>query len=306
MAASPSQSTSADHSSILSLSQSSHLPAYRIQQHSLSMTEELDYPPSESFSIEDLPEPTTNFDQLLSSQRSYFELQIASLKTQIDTQNQQLETIHSEKLVLLEELETLKQELRENRREVERKRENWQKERLEYSRELEKYRVASSSRSPRSRETHLQIIKDLEKDIKALSLRLSAPNTPKRSKSRIKDTPKASNSRLIEDLSELLNTQKGGLLASIQHLLAQRDSQSQILAQLASLVQQLSPPSAFPTPPTPPQVWDWVSRLVDEYMELKRTLKWLRGRLQAVATNSEPIEPRELREMLRWGLRLGD
>lgn len=298
-------SQNTDHSSLLSLSQSSLAPVYRLQ-HSLSLTEELDYRPSEALSIEDLPEPSTAFQELLFSQRSYFDLQIASLKTQIDTQSQQMETIHSEKLGLLEELETLKQELRGNREELERKEGNWQRERLEYVRELEKYRAASSNRSPRSKEMHLQLIKDLEKDIKALSLRLSAPNTPKRPKSRLKDPAKLSNSRLIEDLSQQLNTNKGGLVVSIQRLVAERDSQRRILAQLASLVQQLSPPSAFPQLPTPPQVWNWVNRLVDEYMELKRSLKGLRGRLQAVATNSEPIQPRELREMLRWGPRLGD
>ena len=278
--------------SLLSLSQSSHVQLSRYQQHSLSLTEELEYPPSPSS-----PEP---------SQPTYFQLQISALKEKIEEQAQHLQTIHLEKVELMEELETLKLELRESRKEMERKREIWQMERGGLVRELEKCRTANSSRSPRSKETHLRLIQDLENDIKALSLRISGQSTPKRSKYRPKNSPKQPNSQLIQDLSLLLSTNKEGIVGSVQHLMAQKASQSSVLMQISALVQQVSPPSAFPQAPTPPQVWDWLSRLVDEYMDLKRTLKSLRLRLLDLATKPGPVLPRELRELLKWGPRLMD
>lgn len=233
-------------------------------------------------------------------------MQISALKEKIEEQAQQLQTIHLEKVELMEELETLKRELRENRKEMERKRDIWQRERGGLVRELEKCRTANSSRSPRNRETHLKLIEDLENDIKALSLRISSQSTPKRSKFKPKYSSKRPNSQLIQEVSLLLNTNKEGIMASIQHLIALQASQSSVLTQFSSLVQEVSPPSAFPQAPTPPQVLDWLSRLVDEYMNLKRTLKTLRLRLLDLATKPDPVLPRELRELLKWGPRLVD
>ena len=255
-------------------------PAYR-HQHSISLTDEVQYRVSED-SLPP-PQPTLHLERTI---------------TVLTAQIQQLQW---EKQQMSNQIEALHREIKENRKEIQEILFNSEREKTQLTQELDKYR---NSRSPRAKEVHLQLIQDLENDLKALTSRINTKNSPKSVASTGRKRSKSNENRLISAISAVLHTNKAEILAKIEEIVQENEEKRKFLGQIAGLVKKYSPPGAFPYQPSNSQVWDWISRLLVEYMDLKRTLKYLRSRLSELTQVAEPTIERELRELVRRGPRL--
>lgn len=104
------------------------------------------------------------------------------------------------------------------------------------------------------------------------------PTSPKESYTRDmirKDKSHHSRHQLVRDLMKLLDLeQPEELLPCVETLCKHHKQNSQVadfIQRLQAIVTACSPPAAFPEPPSLPQMWKWVRRLVEEYMNLRKT-----------------------------------
>jgi hypothetical protein len=84
----------------------------------------------------------------------------------------------------------------------------------------------------------------------------------------------ATQRKVLRDLQELLQLDSAAqLLSCVKGLLRKAKTltaASEFIEKINAIVVQYSPPGAFVRPPSLKQVWKWVSRLIDEYMALRK------------------------------------
>ena len=80
--------------------------------------------------------------------------------------------------------------------------------------------------------------------------------------------------QVVKDLMKLLEVEQSeDLLPCVESLCKHHKQHAQVvdfLQRLQAIVTACSPPAAFPEPPSLPQMWKWVRRLVEEYMNLRK------------------------------------
>ena len=90
-----------------------------------------------------------------------------------------------------------------------------------------------------------------------------------------RDKSHHSRHHLMKELMKLLElTQPEDLLPCVESLCKHHKQHAQTLdfiQRFQVIVTACSPPAAFTEPPTLPQMWKWVRRLVEEYMRVRKT-----------------------------------
>jgi len=100
------------------------------------------------------------------------------------------------------------------------------------------------------------------------------PSNPRHRSDDSKSPSVATQRKLLRDLQELLQLDSAAqLLACVKGLVRKAKTltaASEFIEKINAIVVQYSPPGAFVRPPSLKQVWKWVSRLIDEYMALRK------------------------------------
>lgn len=100
------------------------------------------------------------------------------------------------------------------------------------------------------------------------------PSNPRHRSEDSKSPSVATQRKLLRDLQELLQLDSAAqLLACVKGLVRKAKTltaASEFIEKINTIVVQYSPPGAFVRPPSLKQVWKWVSRLIDEYMTLRK------------------------------------